>query len=165
MTKTNEKGKFTGKHMLITILSFFGVIFAMNFTFAYMAFNTFTGLDVDNAYNKGRHFNQQLAAAHKQKDTNWKVDLSYKLNGSDKIFVSVNTKDKNGQPLSGLKVRVKLRRPTQAHMDQTAMLAADGIGSYAGLISMPVKGQWDLILLAEQQGREYYKSIKRIVIK
>ncbi len=165
MEKTKEKGKFTGKHMLISILSFFGVIFAMNFTMAYIAFDTFSGLESNNAYHEGRLFNRELAAADRQTQDNWQMNLQYKLSGNDKILVHVESRDKTGAPLTGLDVRIRLRRPTQAHMDQKVVLKSTGVGIYQGVVPLPQKGQWDLILLAYKQKKERYKSVKRIVLK
>ncbi len=163
MNKTKAKGKLTGKHALIMILSFFGVIFSMNFTMAYLAFNTFSGLDTQNAYHKGRLFNSEFAVADQQAKDAWNVELHYQLTSEKKILIQAHPKDKTGASLDNLDVRVKLRRPTQAHLDQKAVLKGNHAGLYQATLALPSKGRWDIILTAYKNDKEHFRSVQRVV--
>ena len=50
MAMTASEKQFTGKHMLASIIGFFAVIFGVNFTMAYLANSTWSGLVVANGY-------------------------------------------------------------------------------------------------------------------
>ena len=59
----------TGRHVLMMMLGFFGVIFAVNGVFAFLAIDTFTGLETEQAYLKGLDYNRTLTAAAEQRTT------------------------------------------------------------------------------------------------
>ncbi|MGE0776676.1 MAG: FixH family protein, partial [Sphingomonadaceae bacterium] len=52
---------FTGRHMAIILIAFFGVVIAVNFYMARMAIGTFGGTVVDNSYVASQRFNGWLA--------------------------------------------------------------------------------------------------------
>ena len=56
-------GEIKGKHVLFAMLSFFGVILVVNGVFTYFALSTFTGVSTDDAYRRGRAYNQTIEAA------------------------------------------------------------------------------------------------------
>ncbi|MDE2385353.1 MAG: FixH family protein [Alphaproteobacteria bacterium] len=75
---------FTGRHMLIIMVAFFGVVIAVNIGLAVIAHRSFTGLVVENSYTAGQTFDQDtsVAAANAAKDVhpgfayaNGKLDL------------------------------------------------------------------------------------------
>ena len=70
--KDKNTRQFTGKHFLIFIVSFFVVIIAANGMMAYFAIDTFSGLETDDAYRKGRDYNRTLELAQKQAELGWK---------------------------------------------------------------------------------------------
>ena len=51
--------EFTGKHMLVIMFAFFGVIIAVNLTMATFAHTSWSGLVVQNSYVAGQHFNRK----------------------------------------------------------------------------------------------------------
>src|SRR5688572_2876208 len=64
-----------GGHVLAAFLAFFGVIFAVNGVFLYMALSTHTGLVAQEPYRKGLHYNDRIAAAERQQALGWTSDL------------------------------------------------------------------------------------------
>lgn len=69
-------GKFTGWHMTAILVTFFGVVMAVNFTMARMAVGTFGGTVVDNSYVASQQYNQWLDAAARQDRLGWKVSVA-----------------------------------------------------------------------------------------
>lgn len=56
---TQKSRAFTGRHMLATILTFFGVVIAVNLTMATLASTSWTGLVVENTYVASQQFNRK----------------------------------------------------------------------------------------------------------
>ena len=55
--------QWTGWTVLITLLGFFGVIFAVNGVMIYAALSTLSGTDTDSAYQAGLQYEQEVAQA------------------------------------------------------------------------------------------------------
>jgi nitrogen fixation protein FixH len=55
--------EFTGKHMLATMVAFFGVIITVNLIMARFAVTTWSGLVVPNTYVASQQFNAKAAEA------------------------------------------------------------------------------------------------------
>ena len=67
--------KITGKHVLVAMLAFFGLIIAVNATFVYLSLSTWTGLVSSNAYVEGLAYNATLEDAARQRQLGWKPSL------------------------------------------------------------------------------------------
>lgn len=63
--------RFTGWHMLATMVLFFGVVIAVNVTMATLATRTFGGVVVENSYVASQEFNGWLKAARAQDRLGW----------------------------------------------------------------------------------------------
>lgn len=68
--------RFTGHHMAAVMISFFGVIVAVNFTMATLASRSFGGQVVDNSYVASQKFNTWLDEAEKEKALGWTAEAS-----------------------------------------------------------------------------------------
>ncbi len=159
-----KEKKFTGKHFLISILSFFGVIIGMNIAFVYFATNTWTGLSKENAYVDGLNYNQTIEAAKIQKDLNWQSSLELEVVGSQKL-ISFELKDQDNQSLSGFDVTVKVGRPTLQGYDQTLVLAESRQGKYEATVDLPLNGQWHVSLSATSPTGTPFQLEKRFFVK
>lgn len=69
--QANSRKPFTGRHMLIIMIAFFGVVIAVNFTMATLASSTFSGVVVDNSYVASQHFNRWLDEAKTERALGW----------------------------------------------------------------------------------------------
>lgn len=68
--------RFTGRHMWMVMVGFFGLVIAVNFTMAWLASSTFGGTIVDNSYVASQKFNGWLADARAQKQLGWTPTLA-----------------------------------------------------------------------------------------
>ena len=59
-SKEKRPGEFTGRHMAMILVTFFGIVIAVNITMARYASSTFGGLVVDNIYVASLNFNGWL---------------------------------------------------------------------------------------------------------
>ena len=60
-----------GRHVLIGLVAFFGVMLVANGIFVYYALETFAGGDTSDPYRKGMHYNETLAEAARQDERGW----------------------------------------------------------------------------------------------
>ncbi|WP_103332357.1 FixH family protein [Pseudotabrizicola formosa] len=126
--------EFTGRKMAVVMVSFFGVIMAVNFLMAYKAVSTFPGLEVQNSYVASQTFDTNRAA---QKALGWTMTPEY--DAADKrLYLSFT--DASGQPAALSDLSVLLGRTTESSQDQTP----DFVNA-AGLWTAPLDlapGRW-----------------------
>ncbi|NIA69175.1 FixH family protein [Pelagibius litoralis] len=139
-----------GKHVLMAMLAFFGVIILVNLIFVYFALNTWTGLTTDNAYKEGLQYNETLSARDAQRVLGWQASISVSAapDGADRL--SVILQDRDGRLLSDLSVSGTLKRPTHEGFDESLSLTEQAPGQYAAELTLPLRGNWDLTLSASR---------------
>jgi nitrogen fixation protein FixH len=138
----------------------FGVVLAVNLVFMYSAVHTFSGLSNEQAYEKGLKYNQELAAAKQQQELGWNVTTE--VNAREKTAsyphsadIIVTFLDKNGTPVTGLSVKATFVRPTSAGHDNEIALAEQGQGRYMVSATLPLGGQWDMVVNALRNDVSY----------
>jgi nitrogen fixation protein FixH len=154
----------TGRLVLIMLLGFFGVVFGVNFTMMKLAIATLPGTEVDSAYSASLGYEKEIAAAHDQTARQWKVEAHIARDGSGGASLQVEARDGSGQPLTGLKFRGTLERPTDKRADLAVSLAEVGIGIYRGSAPAIAPGQWDLVLEGDSAGQRMFMSKNRVLL-
>ena len=145
----------------------FVVVLVVNGTLAYFATSTFTGLSTDNAYEKGRLYNQALAMAKEQEAMGWAVETkveSIMVGDSPRAEISVSYRNRDGKPVDGMAVRAAMMRPTAKGYDHEITLPALGDGRYGGIYQLPLMGVWDMDIVALGGGASYQHS-QRFILK
>lgn len=128
----------TGRKVLAIVVSFFGVIIAVNLTMAYFAVGTFPGLDVKNSYVASQTFDDDRAV---QEALGWVVDVSYQ---DGELLVVVT--DKAGKPVDVAKINAIVGRPTHVRDDQTPEFQQRSGAFKARMLLNP--GLWNLRMKA-----------------
>ena len=65
------KGPFTGRHMVVVMCLFFGVVISVNITMAVFAGTSWSGLIVKNTYVASQTFNDDVAEVEQMKARGW----------------------------------------------------------------------------------------------
>jgi nitrogen fixation protein FixH len=130
--------EITGRHVLIGLLGFFGIMLLVNGIFVYFALSTFNGLENPNAYRDGLHYNQRIAAAERQAALGW----SHRLAVGEAGRLEVTIRDKAGEPVSGLAVNGDIRRPVGDGPAQPLVFDEVGSGIYAAKPAGLAAGNW-----------------------
>ena len=121
-----DTGKpFTGKHMIMVMVAFFGVIISVNLLMAYYANSTWSGLVVKNSYVASQEFNGKVADVKAQQALGWKGKLA-SSNGN----LAWTLIDKSGAPVATQSVTVLLRRPVTEKSDVAIPLALGANGTW-----------------------------------
>ncbi len=150
--------RFTGRHMLIVTLSFFGVVIAVNLVLAFFATDTWTGLVVRNTYVASQDFNRTVAATRTSAGRDWTVSM---VRQPDAVTLAWATAD--GQPLSGLAVEGVIGRPVQDGEDRALVFAEAAAGQYrADAVLAP--GAWQLVTSATGRDGTGARRILRFTV-
>jgi nitrogen fixation protein FixH len=154
----------TGRTVLVMLVAFFGVVIAVNVTMMKLAIATLPGTEVDSAYSASLAYEKEIAAAHDQDARDWKVDAHVERSGQGGATLRVEARDRNGQPMSGLKFSGRFERPTDRRADLPVVLAEVGIGIYRGSAEALAPGQWDLVLEGLSAGQRLFLSKNRVLL-
>lgn len=142
---TSAEREFTGRHLLLILLGFFGVIFAVNIALAYLANSSWTGLIVENGYEPSQQFNKELAKARAQQALGWQPEFTY---DSARGVVEVQVADKTGAPLPMKTATLNLIRPSDTRLDANLTLTPDGTGHFLSEKKLET-GKWQARLQLE----------------
>lgn len=135
-SQTDGSFKLTGRHVFLILLSFFGLIIAVNVTMATLAAGTWPGLVVANSYVESQRFNSRVAAAREQEALGYA--LSFKQ--ADDVL-TLTLRDAQGQGVEILGGTVRIGRPVTRTEDRLIDVPAASGGS----VSMPdvlANGLW-----------------------
>jgi len=153
----------TGRHVLIMLCAFFGVVIAVNMVMLRVATNTFTGVETDSAYRAGLAFNKELAAARAQDERGWTVEARL-ARSAEGVGVTVDVKDAARLGVAGLDGTLLLARPADRRGDRKATLLRDPDGRYTALVGDLDPGQWDLVIRFERNGERVFFSKSRVIL-
>ena len=156
--------RWAGLTVLLALLGFFGVVFAVNGVMIFAALSTLTGVDTASAYQAGRMFEHDVAMAHAQDARHWQVDAKVIVIADSARRVFVVARDASDRPLGGMALSVTFERPTDRRLDRDIAVAEDSPGNFHGRAEIPA-GQWDLVIALSRNGDEMFRSRNRIVLK
>lgn len=149
----------TGRHVLIAMIAFFGVIVTVNMTMAVFASRSWTGLEVKNSYVASQDYNAKLAVVARQKALGWSSTLS-QVAGEFRLQL-VNSA---GAGIAGARVDGLMKRPVQASDDTSLTFREVASGDYRAIVP-DGKGVWDVDLNVHAPAGETYRQIFRIHLK
>lgn len=134
---------FTGRHMVIVMISFFGLVIAVNFTMAWLASNTFGGTIVDNSYVASQKFNGWLRAARAQDSLGWTAQLA--LDADRHVDLTMNG--------PGFVATGTAHHPLGRAADIPLAFSANGDGRLRSNNSLP-EGRWQIRVTIDRDGRQ-----------
>jgi nitrogen fixation protein FixH len=151
-----------GRHVLMALIAFFGVMLIANGIFVYFAVATFSGGDTSNAYRKGLDYNQTIAADELQTARGWTAEIGYD-DALGRLRLSV--RDRDGAPVTGLSFEAALSRPATDKEDRAAALSETEHGVYAAELELP-PGLWIVSLLGADSGisESAYRLKRRLFV-
>jgi nitrogen fixation protein FixH len=125
--------------VLVTLLVFFGVVFAVNGVFLYTALSTYSGGVAEEPYRTGLHYNDRIAESERQEDLAWQTDLRW-VAADHRLELKLS--DSASNLLTGLRVTGTLGRPATQQDERRVQLVETRPGLYsvdAGALSA---GTW-----------------------
>lgn len=126
---------FTGRHMGIAMIAFFGVIISVNLTMATFATRSFGGLIIANGYVASREYNGWLKAARAQDALGWTATMVRAGAGVELVA------DADGVVLDGVEVTATAAHPLGRLPARTLRFRGAGPGRYQSIEPLPA-GRW-----------------------
>jgi len=145
----------------------FGVVIFVNGTMAYIAVDSWTGLETEKPFQHAQAFNTELAQKSAQVKLGWSANAEFEPSRSGDStragVVRLSITDREGRAVSGLSVETLAVRPIQEGYDQTLILAEREPGTYVAPTQLPLPGQWELRFTATRAD-DVFKMRHRIQV-
>lgn len=139
---------FTGRHMALILIAFFGVVIAVNVQMARLATSTFGGVVVENSYVASQKFNGWLGEARREKALGWQAAAA--RDGTAALVVML--RDRSGAPLRGAALTVVAAHPLGLAADRTLTLHETAPGRYRAALP---PGRWQLRMTVRAEGQTW----------
>jgi len=139
------RSAFTGRHMAVTLVAFFGVVIAVNVTMARYATSTFGGVVVENSYVASQHFSKWMEAGRRQRALGW--DATVARNGDDLEIAA----QRHGAPVVDARVTAVAAHPLGRLPERQLTFRQVAPGRYRALEAVPA-GRWRMTLTVTAQG-------------
>lgn len=136
---------FTGKHMAMIFVAFFGVVIGVNVLMARLAVSTFGGVVVANSYVASQQFNGWLEQARADKALGWKAVID--RGAADEVRVQLT--DRDGVAIKGARVTAVAEHPLGHRVDERLAFAPAGSGAYSARLTA---GRWRIKLFVVSEG-------------
>jgi nitrogen fixation protein FixH len=141
-----------GRHVLIWMLCFFGLMFVVNGIFLWAAITSFPGEDVKHSYLQGLQYNRTIESRSLQQDMMWTAEVGFVETGSGKMLVT-RLFDGDGNPLAARSVGGQLRRAATQESDLVVELLPVGGGEFQGTLPDLAAGAWHVRINAVVNGQ------------
>jgi nitrogen fixation protein FixH len=142
--------------MLLTTVTFFGVVISVNVTMAYLASSSWSGLVVENTYVASQEFNAKAAAMKAMAASGIVGTLSLKDNA-----IHYDIRNRDGSPADVDDVQAKFRRPVGDHEDFQVSLRANSPGRFEAVHPV-ASGDWIVEVSSRKSGTLVMHEAARI---
>jgi len=159
MSRAKKEFRLTGFHVLMMLIVFFGIIFAVNFQLVYYANTSWTGLLPGNGYEASIKYDAEAKKARAMLAKGWKAILGD--TSGHKLYITLTTKD--GKPVTGLKTEATIGHPAGDRDDHALKMRETAPGHYQ--TEAPVKpGSWRVDVKFLQGGKLVWRVNDSFVI-
>ncbi len=154
------------RHLWLVYPVAFVAVLIANGALAYFALSSWPGLAYDNAFERGRKYNQVLREEDRENRLGWRLETKYEATGALEGALVVRAADREGRPLVDLGLAATLVRPVGGAVPDRALdLRAEAPGVYAARVEVPMAGQWEVRVIAEDgaggRAHEAYRFVVR----
>ena len=138
-----------GWHVAAGVVAFFAIVIGVDAAFLTLAYRTHPGQVAPRPYEAGLIYNAELERLRAQEALGWRAALEARPDG-----VIVLLRDRDGQPLRGLKVTATLLRPATEQGRSVLTLTETAPGQYSGPRA-GLSGVWDARIDATGGGHSF----------
>lgn len=161
---SSTRRELRGRDVLLGLIAFFGVIFAVNGYFLYSALSTHTGVVAVEPYRKGLAYNDRIAADERQGKLGWNGTLDAERSGAIALVLT----DRDGGAVSGRVVTATIGRPVTGKDDTTITLNESAPGRYVAAAGTLAPGAWIVsaeVAESDNAANPSYRLRRRIWLK
>ncbi len=150
--------------MLLWLVGFFGIVFAVNGVLVQAATSTFGGVETASSYQAGLQFEQEVAKADRQDARHWQVGGKLSRDRAGEAVLDITARDEKGAPLNELKAEARLAHPADERLDRVIELTRSGAGTFHGEAQAQA-GQWELLIDLYRGDDRVFRSRSRVTLK
>jgi len=147
--------------VLIWLIAFFGVVFAVNGVLVRAATSTFGGVETASSYQAGLAFNKEMDAAQRQDQLHWTVTGKLRRTAPDAVALTVNVQGPDSRAPAGISATARLIHPADVRHDHDIALRAVADGQFSGP-TIAEAGQWDLEINIQRGDERMFRSLTRV---
>jgi nitrogen fixation protein FixH len=136
----------TGRGVLVWLIGFFVVVFAVNAVYIAISIDTFRGEDEQKPYLQGIEYNRTLERRAEQARLGWTADVRAVRVAGGHVNVVVDLKGRTGRPETDAKLAGELRHPADENRDRTLKLTEVAPGRYLADAGPVQSGFWDVLV-------------------
>ena len=161
--KSNPR-ELTGRHVLLWLVSFFLVVFAVNGVLVRAAISTFGGVETTSSYMAGLQFEHEVAVAEQQNALHWRVTGRIARDFAGRAVLDISARDAQGKVLAGLSADARLAHPADERLDRVIDMRPVSGDAFRG--EAPAQpGQWDLIIDLYRGDQRLFRSRNRVTLR
>ena len=161
---SSRSRELTGRHVLIGLIVFFGVVFAVNGALVRAAISTFGGVETTSSYKAGLQFEHEAAIVEHQDALHWRVNGTLGRDGAGQAILDLTARDARGAAVAGLTADAMLAHPADERLDRVIEVSPVAVGVFHGQVSAQ-PGQWDLIVDLYRGGERVFRSRNRVTLR
>ena len=164
MRPTAGGAERSGRWISWLFVGFFGLVLVANAIMIWLAVATWTGLETENAYQKGLAYNRSLEAARAQAALGWAAALEVSGDDAARTRIALDLADRFGNSIREAEVRARFVRPTHEGHDVHTELVHEPDGVWRSEVALPLAGQWD-VEVGVVSPRGTYRLEERVFIR
>lgn len=154
MSTQAKQKELTGRHVLLMLLAFFGVMLAVNAYFTVAAVKTFRGEDVKRSYRQGLDYNQTLQQRAQQSELGWEVAANTNVLADGTVDIILDFKNIDNRGIGSLVITGQLSHRVDSRFDQNITFQPIGGGRYKAR-KKDLEGPYILKALANQDNASF----------
>jgi nitrogen fixation protein FixH len=154
----------TGRAVLLWLVAFFGIVFAVNGVLVRAAISTFGGVETLSSYRAGLQFEQEVGLVQRQDALHWQVTGKLARDSAGVAVLDVTARDAQGAPLSGLTADARLAHPADDRLDRVIAVRSVAGGVFHGAAEAQ-PGQWELIVDLYRGDQRVFRSRSRVSLR
>jgi nitrogen fixation protein FixH len=167
-TSPNSKQKqvriLTGRHVLLWLVAFFGIVFVVNGVLVQAAISTFGGVETLSSYKAGLQFEQEAGLVQRQDALHWQVSGTLTRDRAGVAVLDLIAGDAQGRPLGGLTADARLAHPADDRLDHVIAVRPLAAGVFRGTAEAQ-PGQWELIVDLYRGDQRVFRSRSRVSLR
>jgi nitrogen fixation protein FixH len=141
-----------GRYIPWLFVAGFALVVAVNATMIWLAVGSFSGLYTTKPRERGLRYNEVVAEQRTRDALGWRVEAQWQPKAG-RLEIAVF--DAAGQPLGGANVFAALVRPVEKRAPFPVVVSPVDVGTFAGVVELPARGNWDIDIVVERDGERY----------
>ena len=144
-----------GWHVGAAVTAFFVLVIGVDAAFLMLAYRSHPGQVATRPYEAGLIYNAELERLRAQEALGWRAGAAAKSGGLDVLL-----RDRDGRPLTGLRVTATLQRPATERGRAEMSLSETAPGVYVA--DHALSGTWDVRIEARGRGDRRLVAERRL---